>query len=154
MGGWWTDGEQWQVSGCSGWGVSFNVCMLRLELCSTSACSENGATAALTWGQREQSGPAVKSLLKLELRLDIWSGETLWCDWSEAFTSSLHWIREVQRQGCGLSFENKLSALGGSGEPHTCTPRCHLLFDFGGTGCEAAVCTQTLVISVVQVGAH
>lgn len=30
-----------------------------------------------------------------------------WCDLSETFRVSLHWIGEVQRQGCGLPFEKK-----------------------------------------------
>lgn len=56
-----------------------------------------------------------------------------WCDLSETFRVSLHWIGEVQRQGCGLPFEKKKDWLHrGEVESHICTLRiqCSLLFDF------------------------
>lgn len=69
---------------------------------------KTGAAMAMTWGQGGQNRPVMNTV--------IWDWRfkrvhkpraILWCDWSERLRGSLHWIGEVERQGCGLSFEKK-----------------------------------------------
>ncbi len=97
--------------------------MFRLYQCSTSAAVKKGAAIVMTCGREDRTGNlwwTRSSGCSWDRRLwwihKPWT--RLWCEWSERFTGSLHSIGEVQRQGCGLWFEKKLSSSEGSEEEH------------------------------------